>query len=83
VYADYECRAEADGSEFEVAVAGRRWTFPFLYTGGCKGLRTRLRSVRIGLVDIPEGAARLSLGALEVKGEDAPVLRKITLAPPA
>jgi alpha-L-fucosidase len=83
VYADYECRAEADGSEFEVAVAGRRWTFPFLYTGGGKGLRTRLRSVRIGLVDIPEGAARLSLGALEVKGEDAPVLRKITLAPPA
>jgi alpha-L-fucosidase len=81
VYADYECRPEGDGSDCEIAVAGQRWTFPLIYTGGGNGLRTRLRSVRIGMADVPKGPARLRLRGLEIRGENALFLQKIVLVP--
>ena len=81
VYAYYECWAEAEGSELEIAVAGQCWTFPALYTGGGKGLRTRLRHMRLGLVNIPDGQAQLTLCGLDIKGDNALLLQKIVLAP--
>ncbi len=80
VYADYECWAEADNSEFEISVSGQRWLFPSIYTGGGKGLRTRFQGIRIGLIDIPVGAGRLSICAHDIKGKNMLAFRRIVLA---
>ncbi len=81
LWAEYECWAEADYSEFEVAIAGLRWTFPAIYTGGGKGLRTRFRQVRLGLVQLPAGAGQLTLRALSMKDATAFGLRQMRLVP--
>ncbi len=81
LFADYECAADADYSEFEIAVAGKRWVFPSIYTGGGAGLRTRVRHVRLGLVNVPEGAGVISVRALKVKGDNAFILQGLTLEP--
>ena len=79
VYADYECRTEADYSEFEISVAGQRWTFPAIYTGGGKDLRMRVRRVRLGLVDIPAGEGQLLLRASEIKNTEGFLLQAMRL----
>jgi alpha-L-fucosidase len=79
--AEYECWAEADGSEFEVTIGDNRLTFPALYTGGGEGLRTRAREVCLGLVELPTGDATLCLRALEVQANNAFLLAKLILTP--
>jgi hypothetical protein len=79
VYADYECWESADYSELEIAVAGLRWTFPAIYTGGGKGLRTRLRQARLGLADVPAGPAQLTLHGLNIKSTEGLIVRGVTL----
>jgi alpha-L-fucosidase len=81
VCADYECWAEADYSEFEMEVAGRRWSFPLIYTGGGQGLRTRIRRVSLACLDIPAGDVELTIRACEVKDVAGIVLQKIVLEP--
>jgi hypothetical protein len=81
LYADYECWAEADYSEFELEVAGRRSTFPAIYTGGGKDLRTRLRHVRLAYLDLPAGAVEVTVRAREVKGKNAIALQRLVLEP--
>jgi alpha-L-fucosidase len=81
LWADYECWAEADYSEFEVTVAGQCWTFPAIDTGGGTGRRTRLRPVRLGRVELPAGPGEIVLRALQIKGSNAFILQKLTLLP--
>ena len=76
--ADYECWAEADGSELEGHVAGLHWTFPAIYTGGGQGQRTRFRHVRLALVDIPAGPGQMTLRGLDIKGAHALALHRVT-----
>jgi len=79
IYADYECWVEADYSEFEIEVAGLRFSFPAIYTGGGKGLRTRNRRNRLAFIDIPSGPGRLTVRALDVKNTEGFALKSITM----
>ena len=81
VAAVYECWAAADYSEFELSVAGQRWTFPTIYTGGGQGQRLRLREVELGLVEVPAGAGQLVLRAVAPKGDPAPCIEHLILTP--
>ncbi len=80
LYADYECLPEADGSEFEISVGASRWAFPAICTGRAEG-RTRARHECLGVISIPKaGRQVLSIRGLDVKGDNAFILQKLTLA---
>lgn len=82
LYADYECLADADYSEFEIILGEQRWTFPVIYTGGGIAGRIRMRHVRLGLITIPEaGNYTLILRACTIKGLNAVLFQQLTLEP--
>ncbi len=82
LHATYECRPDADGSEFEMSLGGQRWLFPALNTGGSAGGRVRFRRVRLGLVTIPvAGEYTLAIRGVNVKGRNDFILQTVELEP--
>ena len=80
--ADYECQPDAEGSELEMSLGETRWSFPVLCTGGGACGRVRIRHETLGTIAIPKaGKYTLSIRGLDVKGESAFLLQKLTLEP--
>lgn len=80
LYAAYECLHAADGSEFEITLGDTRLTFPVVPTGG-DAQRTRVRTVRLGRVEVPAANGTLTFRALALRGERAFLLARLALEP--
>lgn len=79
---EYDCLPKGDGSELELAVGKTRFAFPVQCTGLHHEKRYRFRLERLGVAEIDRpGAQRLTLKALDIKGEDALSISKILLTP--
>lgn len=82
LYADYDCREDANDSEWEVTVGPNRWLFPVLATGGGVFGRTRIRHERLGVINLPRaGAYTITIKASNAKAGQVLYLQRLTLEP--
>lgn len=82
LYADYDCRDDANDSEWELTVGQNRWAFPVMATGGGVFGRTRIRHERLGVIHLPRaGGYSLRIRSMSAKEQPAFRLQRMTLEP--
>ena len=80
VYADYECWAEAD-SEFEMAVAGMRWTFPAIYAAAGRIDECACVTCAWAWWTCRRDLAQLTVRGLGIEGDNALAVQKMVFEP--